>query len=199
MPTTTTERMKQIVDDLRRDGYYTAANSVDAITAERDQARIEIANRAHLEQEAMRQRDQARAERDGLLEQLGNLKGKENRYRNLYESAESKLASITQEIIELSKKHIDAQWENTKLTQELEQLRAGYAGAVEVLYILQGCKVDMEGSNLVRKALSSTPQSVKDVMDVLEAAKDYADHWDDIMYSVHAPLLEAVRKLEAKE
>ena len=36
MPTTNTERMKQIADDLRADGAYTSANSVDALAAERD-------------------------------------------------------------------------------------------------------------------------------------------------------------------
>lgn len=36
MPTTNTERMRQIADDLREDGAYTAAASVEAITAQRD-------------------------------------------------------------------------------------------------------------------------------------------------------------------
>lgn len=103
-----------------------------------------------------RELNQARAELDGLLEQLGSLKGKENRYRNLYESAESKLAS---------------------LTQENEQLRAGYANTVQVLekHRRFHSKVGCPGKECyvcdAEEALSSTPQSVKDVMDVLEAAK----------------------------
>ena len=36
MSTTTTARMTQIAYDLRMEGSYTAANSVDAITKERD-------------------------------------------------------------------------------------------------------------------------------------------------------------------
>lgn len=36
MSTTTTPRMQQIADDLREQGAYTPANSVDAITTERD-------------------------------------------------------------------------------------------------------------------------------------------------------------------
>lgn len=36
MPTTTTERMNQIGDDLYEEGAYTSANSVHAITEERD-------------------------------------------------------------------------------------------------------------------------------------------------------------------
>ena len=37
MSTTTTARMKQIADDLRAEGAYTSANSVDALVIERDQ------------------------------------------------------------------------------------------------------------------------------------------------------------------
>lgn len=37
MPTTNTERMRQIADDLRSDGAHTAANSVDEITSQRDE------------------------------------------------------------------------------------------------------------------------------------------------------------------
>lgn len=36
MPTTHTARMLQIADDLREIGAYTSANSVDAITTQRD-------------------------------------------------------------------------------------------------------------------------------------------------------------------
>ena len=36
MPTTNTERMRQISSDLYHDGSYTSANSVEAITVERD-------------------------------------------------------------------------------------------------------------------------------------------------------------------
>jgi hypothetical protein len=36
MPTTTTLRMQAIADDLRDQGLYTSANSVDAITKQRD-------------------------------------------------------------------------------------------------------------------------------------------------------------------
>mgnify|MGYP001578375035 FL=1 len=36
MPTTTTERMRQIADDLRAQGAYTSANSVDETTSQRD-------------------------------------------------------------------------------------------------------------------------------------------------------------------
>lgn len=44
MTTTITARMTQIADDLRKDGYYTAANSVDAIAGERDKFRNGIDN-----------------------------------------------------------------------------------------------------------------------------------------------------------
>jgi len=37
MPTTHTKRMEQIADDLRQEGAYTSANSVDAVTRERDE------------------------------------------------------------------------------------------------------------------------------------------------------------------
>ena len=36
MPITSTKRIQQIADDLREQGAYTAANSVDAILNERD-------------------------------------------------------------------------------------------------------------------------------------------------------------------
>ena len=42
MPTTTTARMRQIADDLRKQGSYTSANSVDAITDERDRAQAAV-------------------------------------------------------------------------------------------------------------------------------------------------------------
>lgn len=43
MPTTRTARMKQIAADLRSDGAYTSANSVEAITAERDALLVMLA------------------------------------------------------------------------------------------------------------------------------------------------------------
>jgi len=36
MPTTSTERIQQIADDLRENGAYTAANSVDTLLGERN-------------------------------------------------------------------------------------------------------------------------------------------------------------------
>lgn len=71
------------------------------------------------------------------------------------------------------------------LTQELEQLRAGYAGAVEALRFYangehwewldadSNARIVLDVGTKAANALSSTPQSIKDVMDVLEAVKAY--------------------------
>ena len=59
MPTITTERMKQIADDLRRDGAYTSANSVDSITSERDKLKRELIT-------AREERDRYKADSEDL-------------------------------------------------------------------------------------------------------------------------------------
>lgn len=96
---------------------------------------------------------------------------------------------------------------------QLTSLQAAYAGAVEAIKKIHH-RVASWGEPfkanphtpghrelmvMCDKALSSTPQSVKDVLDVLEAAKKFgASQYTTYQSEEEQDLHEAVRKLEAK-
>lgn len=130
------------------------------------------------------------------------------------DQARAELREAHQDRVDEAERAESAEAKNAFLTQELEQLRAAYARAVETWNNVKlnddYAIADLDAFHAFQEALSSIPSKVQAVVDVLEAADDVLDACQTAYGYISDPQAagyvmdrmkkyEAVRKLEAKE